>query len=157
MHGYAFSICSYRGLRINPQRATVSKQKQWTRCLLPGPGTSSRWTLSWRDTGEKAKQNSARNNTKCSKCFQLLNIVVLSMPLTRSPGRRWKPKPQAEVFKTSLDTWRILSQCMKNMYDPFIKVVLKSEVDLKKKKKKIFSSSRKHTYLILTPLNPTFI
>ena len=25
-----------------------------------------------RDIGEKAKQNSARNNAKCSKCFQIL-------------------------------------------------------------------------------------
>ena len=30
------------------------------------------WKLRSRDIGEKAKQNRARNNAKCSKCFQLL-------------------------------------------------------------------------------------
>ena len=30
------------------------------------------WKLRSRDIGEKAKQNSARNNAKCSKCFPFL-------------------------------------------------------------------------------------
>ena len=32
----------------------------------------SPWKLRSRDIGEKAKQNSARNNAKCSKCFKFL-------------------------------------------------------------------------------------
>ena len=54
--------------------------------LVPGPPICCRyemytvrpynehspWKLRSRDIGENAKQNSARNNAKCSKCFQFL-------------------------------------------------------------------------------------
>ena len=71
------------------------------------------WKLHSWDIGEKAKQNSARNNTNCSKCFQFLwnssnwtwffNVLTFA----RSLGRCWKPRPPASVFNNSLGTWRM--------------------------------------------------
>ena len=40
------------------------------RCVLPGPKTSIVRGNCPRDICEKAKQNSSKNNAKCSKCFQ---------------------------------------------------------------------------------------
>ena len=37
----------------------------------------SPWKLRSRDIGEKAKHNSARNNAKCSKCFQFYAIIAI--------------------------------------------------------------------------------
>ena len=37
----------------------------------------SPWKLCSRDIGEKAKQNSARNNMKYSKCFHFYAIIVI--------------------------------------------------------------------------------
>ena len=53
--------------------------------IVPGPLTCCRyeddpWELCSRDIGEKAKQNSARNKAKCSKCFQFL---------CNNSGRTW--------------------------------------------------------------------
>ena len=57
------SICLYGGHII----AAV------TRCVVPGPWTSIvRGNCVSRDISEMAKQNSARNNTKCSRCFLIL-------------------------------------------------------------------------------------
>ena len=74
----------------------------------------SLWKLRSRDIGEKAKQNRARYNAKCSKCFQFLcnnsdrtwffNVLTFAMSL----GRCWKPRPPASVFNTSHGTWRML-------------------------------------------------
>ena len=76
----------------------------------------SPWKLRSCDIGEKAKQNSARNNAKSSKCFQFLcnnsdrtwffNVLTFA----RSLGRCWKPWPPASVFNTSHGTWRMLIQ-----------------------------------------------
>ena len=59
--------------------------------IIPGPQISCRyemctakpknehspWKLLLLDIGEKAKQNSARNNAKCSKCFQFYAIIAI--------------------------------------------------------------------------------
>ena len=64
--------------------------------------------------GEKAKQNSARYNAKCSKCFQFLcnnsdrTWFLNALTFARSLGRCWKPRPPASVFNTYLGTWRML-------------------------------------------------
>ena len=108
------SIWSYRGHRF----AAI------TRCVLPGPRTS---IVRLRDIGETAKQNSARNNAKCSRCLQFLcndsdwtwffNALTFARSLTwffnaltfaRSRGRCWKPRQEAAVFNTSLGTWQML-------------------------------------------------
>ena len=77
------------------------------------------WKLRSRDIGEKARQNSARNNAKCSKCFQFLcnnsdrTWFFNALTFARSLRRCWKPRPPASVFNTSLGTWRMLmhEQC----------------------------------------------
>ena len=69
-----------------------------TRFVLPGPRTSPS-KLRSRDISEKAKQNSARKNAKCSKCFQFLcnnsnrTWFFNALTFTRSLGRCWKPRP----------------------------------------------------------------
>ena len=37
----------------------------------------SQWILRSRDTVETVKQISARNNTKCSKCFQFYALIAI--------------------------------------------------------------------------------
>ena len=74
----------------------------------------SPWKLCLCDIGEKAKQNSAKNNVKCSRCFQFLydhsdrtwffNVLTFA----RSLGRCWKPWPLTLVFSTSHRTWQML-------------------------------------------------
>ena len=58
---------------------------------IPGPNNSCRhemcsarplnehspWKLRSRDIGEKANQNSARNNAKCNKCFHFNAIIAI--------------------------------------------------------------------------------
>ena len=74
----------------------------------------SKWKFCSRDISEKAKQNSARNNTKYSKCFQFLcnnsdqKWFFNALTFARSLGRCWKPRPSASVFNTSHGTWRML-------------------------------------------------
>ena len=71
----------------------------------------SQWKLRSRDIGEKAKQNSARNN---AKCFQFLcnnsdrTWFFNALTFARSLERCWKPRPSASVFNTSHGTWRML-------------------------------------------------
>ena len=74
-----------------------------------------------RDIGEMAKQNNAKNNAKCSKCFQFLcnnsdrTWFFNTLTFARSLGRCWKPRPSASVFNTSHGTWRMLmheKQCL---------------------------------------------
>ena len=71
----------------------------------------SPWKLHSRDIGGKAKQNSARNNAKCSKCFQFLcnnsdrTWFFNALTFARSLGRCWKPRPSASVFNTSHAGW----------------------------------------------------
>ena len=101
-----FSICSYRGHTRNCCRHEI--------CTALPQNEHSPWKLRSRDIGEKAKQNSARNNAKCSKRFQFLckqsdrtwyfNELTLAMSLWRC----WKPRPPASVFNTSLGTCRML-------------------------------------------------
>ena len=106
MHGYVtFNMIGYRGHRF----AAV------TRCVLPGPRTSIVHRNCVREKiNEKAKQNSARNNAKCSKCFQFLcnnsdrTWFFNALTFGRSLGRCWKPRPPASVFSTSHGTWRML-------------------------------------------------
>ena len=62
----------------------------------------------------KAKQNSARNNAKCSKCFQFLcnnsdrtfffNVLTFARSLGGVESRGLRPR----FFYTSLGTWRML-------------------------------------------------
>ena len=62
MHGYAtFSM-----------PVPVNSIAAITRCILLGPRMSIVHGNSVSTTSVKAKQNSARNNAKCSKCFQFL-------------------------------------------------------------------------------------
>ena len=74
----------------------------------------SPWKLRLRDISEMAKQNSARNNVKCSKCFSFLcnnsdrTWFFNALTFARSLRRCWKPRPSASVFNTSHGTWRIL-------------------------------------------------
>ena len=83
-------------------------------CTAWPQNEQSLWKLHSRDIGEKAKQNSARNNAKCSKCFQFLcnnsdrTWLFNALTFTRSLGRCWKPWPSASVFNTSHGTWRML-------------------------------------------------
>ena len=96
--------------------------------IVPGPQICCRYEMCtarpWnehspcklrsREIGEKAKQNSARNYAKCSKCFQFLcnnsdrTWIFNALTFARSLGRCCKPRPEASVFNTSLGTWRIL-------------------------------------------------
>ena len=96
--------------------------------IVPGPQISCRyemctarpsnehnpWKWRSRDIDEKAKQKSARNNAKCSKCFQFLcnnsdrKWFFNTLTYARFLGRCWKPRPPASVFNTSLWTWRML-------------------------------------------------
>ena len=74
----------------------------------------SQWKLRSRDIGEKAKQNSSRNNKKCSKGFQFLcsnsdqTWFFNALTFARSLGRCWKPGPSASVFNTSHGAWGML-------------------------------------------------
>ena len=83
-------------------------------CTARPQNEHSPWKLRSRDIGEKAKQNSASNNAKCSKCFQFLcnnsdqTWFFNALTFARSLGRCWKPRPPASVFSTSLGTWRML-------------------------------------------------
>ena len=87
--------------------------------FVPGPQICCRyemcpWQLHSEDISEKAKQNSARNYAKCSKCFQFLynnsdwTWFFNALTSARSLGRCWKPRPSASVFNTSHGTWQML-------------------------------------------------
>ena len=105
MHGYA----TFNMIIPGPQICCRYKM-----CTARPENEHSPWKLHSRDIGEKVKQNSARNNAKCSKCFQFLcnnsdrtwfyNALTFARPL----GRCWKPRHPAWVFNTSLETWRML-------------------------------------------------
>ena len=112
MHGYATFSMIVRGHIF----AAV------TRCVLYCTlNEHSPCKLLSRDIGGKAKQNSARNNPKCSKCFQFLcnnsdrTWFFNALTFARSLGRCWKPRPAASVFNISHGTWRMLmheKQCL---------------------------------------------
>ena len=82
-------------------------------CTGPPQNEHNSWKLRSRDIGEKAK-NSARNNAKCSKCFQFLcnnsdrAWFFNALTFARSLGRCWKPRPPASVFNTSHGTCLVL-------------------------------------------------
>ena len=105
MHGYA----SFNMLVPGSQICCLYEM-----CTARPKNEHSPWKLRLRDIGEKAKQNSVRNNAKCSKCFQILcnnsDRTRFSNALTfaRSLGRCWKPRPLVSVFNTSHGTWRML-------------------------------------------------
>ena len=63
MHGYA----TFNMIVPGPQICC-----RYETCTARPKNEHSPWILRSRDIGEKAKQNSARNNVKCSKCFQFL-------------------------------------------------------------------------------------
>ena len=74
----------------------------------------SQWQFCSQDMGEKAKQNSARNNAKYSNSFQFLcnnsdrTWLFNALTFARSLGRCWKPRPKASVFNISHGTWWVL-------------------------------------------------
>ena len=89
--------------------------------IVPGPqicchyeNEYSLWKLRSQDIDEKAKQNSARNKAKYSKCFQFLcnngdqTCFFNALTFARSLGRCWKTWPSASVFNTSQGTWWML-------------------------------------------------
>ena len=63
MHGYA----TFNMIVPRPQNCC-----RYAVCTVQPQNEHSQWKLRSPDIGEKAKQNSARNNAKCSKCFQFL-------------------------------------------------------------------------------------
>ena len=85
------------------------------------------WKLRSLYISEKAKQNSARNNGKCSKCFQFLcnnrdwTWFFNALTFPRSLGRCWKPRPPASVFNTSLRDLANVN-VWKTTFDPYIEV-----------------------------------
>ena len=105
MHGYATFNMSVPG----PQNCCRHEM-----CSALPQNEHSPWKLFSRDIGEKAKQNSARNNAKCSKCFQFLcknsdrTCFFNALTFPRSLGRCWNPRPPASVVNTSFGTWRML-------------------------------------------------
>ena len=105
MHGYATFNMIVPGPQICCRHEICTARSQ---------NEHSPWKLRSRDICEKAKQNSARNNAKCSKCFQFLcnnsdeTWFFNALPFARSLGRCWKPRPSASVFNTFHGTWRML-------------------------------------------------
>ena len=63
MHGYA----TFNMIVPGPQICC-----RYEICTTLPQNDHSPWKYRSRDISEKAKQNSARNNVKCSKCFQFL-------------------------------------------------------------------------------------
>ena len=116
MHGYATFNMHLPG----PQNCCRHKL-----CSARSQNEHSPWKLRSRDISEKAKQNSARNNAKCSKCFQFLcnnsdrTWFFNALTFARSFGRSWKPRPAASVFNISHGTRRMLMH-ERNMFDPYI-------------------------------------
>ena len=124
MHGYATLnmiepapqiCCGYEMCTARPQKKHIL------------------WKLRLRDIGEKAKQNSARNNANCSKCFQFLcnnsdrTWFFNALTFARSLGRCWKPRPPASVFQhlhrdlANVNAW-------KTMFDPYKMVLNKDAI-----------------------------
>ena len=105
MHGYATFNMIVPGSQIC---------YRYVMCTSRPQKEHSQWKFRSRDIVEKAKQNSARNNTKCSKCFQFLcnnsdwTWFFNALTFARSLGRCWKPRPSASVFNISHGTWRML-------------------------------------------------
>ena len=105
MHGYA----TFSMIVPGPQISCRYKM-----CTARPKNTHSPWKWRSRDSSEKAKKKSARNNTKCSKCFQFLcnksdrTWFFNALTFARSFGRCWKPRPSASVFNTSHGVWRML-------------------------------------------------
>ena len=74
--------------------------------------------------GEKVKQNSARNNVKCSKCFQFLcnnsgrTWFFNALTFARSHGRCWKPRLNGLGFQHL--PWDLVNvNAWKTMFDPY--------------------------------------
>ena len=105
MHGYATFNMSLPG----PQNSCRHEI-----CTVRPYNDHSPWKLHSRDIGEKAKQNSARNNAKCSKWIQLVcnnsdrTWFFHALTFAGYLGRCWKPRPSAPVFNTTHGTWRML-------------------------------------------------
>ena len=105
MHGYA----TFNMLVPGPQNCCRHEV-----CTAQPYNEHSKWKLRSRDISEKAKQNSAKNNTKCSKCFQFWcnnsnrRWFFNALRFARSLGRCWKPRPSASVFNTFHGTWQML-------------------------------------------------
>ena len=105
MHGYA----TFNIIVPGPQICC-----RYEMCTAWPYNEQSPWKLRSWDIGEKAKQNSARNNAKRSKCFQFLcnnrdqTWFFNALTFTGFLGRCWKPRPWASVFNPSHGTWRML-------------------------------------------------
>ena len=105
MHGYT----TFNMIVPGPQICC-----RYEMCTARPKNKHSPWKLHTPDSGEKAKQSKARNNAKCSKCFQFLynnsdwTWFFSALTFARSLGRCWKLRPPATVFNTSLRTWRML-------------------------------------------------
>ena len=56
----------------------------------------------------------------CNICLTIYgsNMVFHALTFGRSRGRCWKPRPEAAVFNTSLETWRMLMH-WKTMFDRY--------------------------------------
>ena len=115
MHGYATINMPVPGPQNCCRHGICSARPQ---------NEHSPWKFHSQDVGKKAKQNSARNNTKCSKYFQFLcnnndrTWFFNALTFARSRGRCWKPRPSTSVFNISHGTWRMLMH-EKTMFDPY--------------------------------------
>ena len=105
MHDYATSNMPVPGPQNYSRHGMCTARPQHEHSL---------WKLRLRGIGEKAKQNSARYNAKCSKCFHFLcnnsdrTWFFSALTFTRSLRKCWRSRPPASVFNFSLGTWRML-------------------------------------------------
>ena len=80
-----------------------------------------------RDIGEKAKQNNARNNAKCSKCFQFLCNNFQCINIRQVPREVLKTAASGLGFQllprdlANVNAW-------KTMFDPYIRKLKATKV-----------------------------
>ena len=117
MHGYA----TFNMIVPGPQICC-----RYEMCTAWRYNEQSPWKLRLCDIGENAKQNSARNNAKCSKGFQFLCINSLrtwffnALTFARSLGRCWKPRPGRGFQHLPRDLANV--NAWKTMFDPYFVV-----------------------------------
>ena len=77
-----------------------------------------------RGSGEKAKQNGARNNAKCSTRLSFYAIIAIkhsffnALTFARYLARCCKPRPATSVFNTFFVIWQMLMH--KTMFNSYI-------------------------------------
>ena len=102
-------------------------------CSARPKNEDSPWKLHSRDISEKAKQNRARNNAKCTKCFQFLcnnsdrTLFFQCINIRQVPWEVLKPRLSGSVFNTSHGTWRMLMH-EKTCLIPIMKMKINSEI-----------------------------